>query len=83
MKITLHIWRQKNADAPGRMVRYELDDVSPEMSFLEMLDVLNEELMTKGYPIVIFDPHGDYSGLHVARLKAGVKIFVDCAVKDG
>jgi succinate dehydrogenase / fumarate reductase iron-sulfur subunit len=55
MKITLHIWRQKNAHAPGRMVRYELNDVSPEMSFLEMLDVLNEELMTKGEDPVAFD----------------------------
>ena len=43
MNLTLHVWRQKNATEKGRMVRYEVPDVNPEMSFLEMLDVLNEE----------------------------------------
>jgi len=55
MKLTLHIWRQKNASEPGRMARYELNDVSPEMSFLEMIDVLNEELTMKGEEPVAFD----------------------------
>ena len=55
MRITLHIWRQRNASDKGRMVRYELPDVSEHMSFLEMLDVLNEDLITKGEDPVAFD----------------------------
>jgi succinate dehydrogenase / fumarate reductase iron-sulfur subunit len=55
MRITLHIWRQRNASDKGRMVRYELPDVSEHMSFLEMLDVLNEDLITKGDDPVAFD----------------------------
>jgi succinate dehydrogenase / fumarate reductase iron-sulfur subunit len=55
MNLTLHIWRQRNASEKGRMVRYELPDVNPEMSFLEMLDVLNESLITKGEEPVAFD----------------------------
>jgi len=55
MRITLHIWRQRNASEKGRLVRYELPDVSEHMSFLEMLDVLNEELITKGEEPVAFD----------------------------
>lgn len=47
MHFTLKIWRQKNGDAAGGFVRYEVNEVSPEMSFLEMLDVLNEELTRK------------------------------------
>jgi len=55
MRIILHIWRQKSADAPGKMVRYEVPDVSEHMSFLEMLDVLNENLIEKGEEPVTFD----------------------------
>jgi succinate dehydrogenase / fumarate reductase, iron-sulfur subunit len=55
MRITLHIWRQPNAAAPGKMVRYEVPDVNHEMSFLEMLDVLNESLIAKGEEPVAFD----------------------------
>ncbi len=55
MRLTLHIWRQKNASGPGRMARYEMANANPDMSFLEMLDVLNEELMTKGEEPVAFD----------------------------
>ena len=55
MKLTLHIWRQKNTTDKGRMVRYEVPDVKPEMSFLEMLDVLNEHLIDKGEDPVAFD----------------------------
>lgn len=47
MKIKLKIWRQKNAKAKGKFVTYILDDVSPEMSFLEMLDALNTKLITE------------------------------------
>jgi len=55
VNLTLHIWRQKNANDPGRMVRYEAKNVSADMSFLEMLDVLNEELTLKGEDPVAFD----------------------------
>ena len=55
MTFTLEIWRQRNADAPGRMVAYEATRVSPDMSFLEMLDLLNEELMRKGEEPFAFD----------------------------
>ncbi len=48
MKLTLNVWRQKNADDAGRFVTYEAPDVSPDMSFLEMLDVVNEELINEG-----------------------------------
>jgi succinate dehydrogenase / fumarate reductase iron-sulfur subunit len=48
VNLTLHIWRQKNASDPGRMVHYEAKNVNADMSFLEMLDVLNEELTLKG-----------------------------------
>ncbi len=55
MRIKLHIWRQENAAAEGGMHAYQLDDVSPDMSFLEMLDVLNEHLNAKGEEPVAFD----------------------------
>ncbi len=55
MKLNLKIWRQKDAKTPGKFVDYALDHVSPEMSFLEMLDVLNEELVKKGEEPVAFD----------------------------
>ncbi len=55
MKLVLHIWRQKNGQAPGKMVRYELNNVSEHMSFLEMLDVLNEELTLNGEDPVAFE----------------------------
>jgi succinate dehydrogenase / fumarate reductase iron-sulfur subunit len=55
MKVTLHVWRQKNAQAKGRFVTYEARDVSPEMSFLEMLDVVNEGLILKGEDPIAFD----------------------------
>ena len=55
MKLTLKIWRQANAEAPGKMVTYPIDAVSPDMSFLEMMDVLNEQLIQKGEDPVAFD----------------------------
>ena len=55
MNLTLHIWRQQNAKTEGRLVRYEVKDVSPDMSFLEMLDILNEELIQKGGDPIAFD----------------------------
>ena len=55
MKITLNVWRQNGAADKGRRVAYTLQDVSEHMSFLEMLDVLNEELFAKGEEPVAFD----------------------------
>lgn len=55
MNLTLFIWRQKNSKDKGGMVKYEARNVSPEMSFLEMLDVLNEELEAKGEDPIAFD----------------------------
>ncbi|MHC4341645.1 MAG: succinate dehydrogenase/fumarate reductase iron-sulfur subunit [Planctomycetota bacterium] len=55
MDLTLHIWRQKDTRSQGRMVTYPLKDVSEHMSFLEMLDVLNEQLLEKGEEPVAFD----------------------------
>jgi succinate dehydrogenase / fumarate reductase iron-sulfur subunit len=55
VKITLKVWRQANKDAKGSMKTYRLDDVSEDMSFLEMLDMLNEDLTTKGGEPVAFD----------------------------
>ena len=55
MKLTLKIWRQPGASSKGRMHTYQLDDVSPDMSFLEMLDVLNEQLNAEGEEPIAFD----------------------------
>ncbi|RAY14441.1 succinate dehydrogenase/fumarate reductase iron-sulfur subunit [Actinomadura craniellae] len=55
MKLTLRVWRQKGPEDKGRMVTYEVDDLSPDMSFLEMLDVLNERLALKGEEPIAFD----------------------------
>ena len=55
MNLTLHVWRQKSPSDAGRMVRYDAKNVNPEMSFLEMLDVLNEDLLAKGEDPIAFD----------------------------
>jgi succinate dehydrogenase / fumarate reductase iron-sulfur subunit len=55
MKLTLQIWRQKNAKAAGKIVEYPIDGIEEDMSFLEMLDVLNEKLINKGDEPVSFD----------------------------
>jgi len=55
MKVYLKIWRQKSAGVKGRFMDYVLDDASPEMSFLEMLDALNKKLIEKGEEPVAFE----------------------------
>jgi succinate dehydrogenase / fumarate reductase iron-sulfur subunit len=55
MKLKLNVWRQPGPGAPGRLVSYEATDVSPHMSFLEMLDVLNERLFAGGEEPIAFD----------------------------
>ena len=55
MRLTLRIWRQAGSRAPGRFETYEMDNVSPDMSFLEMLDVLNERLIVENQAPIAFD----------------------------
>jgi len=55
MNLTLKIWRQKNANAKGQIETYQLSDVSPDSSFLEMLDMLNDKLINEGKSPVAFD----------------------------
>ena len=55
MKLTLKVWRQKNPQDKGGLQTYQLDNVSEHMSFLEMMDVLNEQLITEGKEPVAFD----------------------------
>lgn len=55
MDLKLKIWRQKKSDSSGEMVNYNISNVSPDMSFLEMIDVLNNELILKGEDPIAFD----------------------------
>ncbi len=55
MKLTLKIWRQKNTQDKGRMVTYPIEGIDGDMSFLEMLDVLNNDLISRGEEPVVFD----------------------------
>jgi succinate dehydrogenase / fumarate reductase iron-sulfur subunit len=55
MNLTLRVWRQKQANAPGRFVTYEARNISAAMSFLEMLDVVNEELILRGEDPIAFE----------------------------
>jgi succinate dehydrogenase / fumarate reductase iron-sulfur subunit len=55
MNFTLHVWRQKSRDAEGRFVTYQARDISPDASFLEMLDVVNAGLIRKGEDPIAFD----------------------------
>jgi succinate dehydrogenase / fumarate reductase iron-sulfur subunit len=55
VRLTLHVWRQKDRKDGGRFVKYDMPNVSEHMSFLEMLDVLNETLQSKGEEAIAFD----------------------------
>jgi succinate dehydrogenase / fumarate reductase iron-sulfur subunit len=55
MNLTLKVWRQQDANTRGQFVNYQVQNVTPDMSFLEMLDVLNEDLSSKGEPPVAFE----------------------------
>jgi succinate dehydrogenase iron-sulfur subunit len=55
LNLHLKVWRQKDSNSEGKLVDYELKDISTDMSFLEMMDVLNEELIKKGDDPVAFD----------------------------
>ena len=65
MKLTLKIWRQKNAKTKGSFVDYKMDNVSPEMSFLEMLDALNKKLVERiRIPLLSITTAGKVSAGH-------------------
>ncbi|MDG1659491.1 MAG: 2Fe-2S iron-sulfur cluster-binding protein, partial [Crocinitomicaceae bacterium] len=55
MKLTLKVWRQKSANDKGKIETYPIDNISEHMSFLEMMDVLNEQLIAEGKVPVSFD----------------------------
>ena len=55
MRLTLEVWRQERTGAPGSLQTYEVDDISPDESFLEMLDIVNERLEQKGERPITFD----------------------------
>ena len=55
MNLTLKVWRQANAETKGKMETYTMQEISPDMSFLEMMDVLNEQLMDQSIDPVAFD----------------------------
>jgi succinate dehydrogenase / fumarate reductase, iron-sulfur subunit len=55
MRLVLQVWRQKNAASGGRMVRYETRDANPDMSMVELLDVINEDLIRKGEEPIAFE----------------------------
>ena len=55
MKLTLKIWRQKNAESKGKLESFELDGLNEDMAFLELLDLLNEKLSVEGKPAIEFD----------------------------
>jgi len=55
MRLKLKIWRQKNSEDSGKMVSYNIENISPDMSFLEMMDVLNEQLTSDGIDPVAYD----------------------------
>ncbi|MEI6488594.1 MAG: succinate dehydrogenase/fumarate reductase iron-sulfur subunit [Bacteroidota bacterium] len=55
MNLTLKIWRQNSGKEPGQLVTYPVKDISPDMSFLEMFDVLNEQLVSKNENPIVFD----------------------------
>ena len=64
MNLKLRIWRQKNADDRGGMVSYQVEEISPDMSFLEMLDTLNEKLTVEGEDPVLHKEALDFEYVH-------------------
>ena len=55
MKVTLKVWRQKNSESKGRFEKYTVDNISPDSSFLEMFDILNEQLVAQDKEPIVFD----------------------------
>ena len=55
MKLTLKVWRQADAKSDGKLVEYQIDNITEDASFLEMLDILNEEILAQGGEPIAFD----------------------------
>lgn len=93
MNLTLKIWRQDNATAPGRFETYKVSDISTDMSFLEMLDVLNEQLQADGVEPIAFDSDCregicGMCGLMISGMAHGPEVTTTCQLhmrsfKDG
>ena len=67
MNLTLKVWQQPNSETKGKIETYKIKDVSPDMSFLEMMDVLNEQLMSK-----------KWIQLHLTMIVG--RVFVECVL---
>ncbi|CCH76029.1 Succinate dehydrogenase iron-sulfur subunit (sdhB) ''Or fumarate reductase iron-sulfur subunit (frdB)'' [Nostocoides japonicum T1-X7] len=83
MRLTLKIWRQAGPDVAGDFVTYQVDDVSGDMSFLEMLDVLNEQLNSEGKEPIAFDSDCregicGMCGLMISGLAHGPEVTTTC-----
>ena len=74
MNLTLKIWRQKNAKEAGKMVDYKINNISPDMSFLEMLDVLNNELIEKARMRCCGDTNRSLAGTPAPNVPAPMRI---------
>ena len=79
MNLNLKIWRQKNPKHKGKMVDYKISNVSPDMSFLEMLDVLNNKLINSGETPVAHGPGRSITTcqLHMREFKDGETIYIE------
>ncbi len=78
MNFTLHIWRQENARTKGHFETYKIDNISPECSFLEMLDILNERLITGSLPTSNLKPHTSNLLPHTSPISHPVCFDNDC-----
>ena len=67
MNLKLNVWRQKNANDTGSFETFQAEDVSPDMSFLEMLDVVNEKIVREGGVPIAFD-HDCREGFHTRNM---------------
>src|SRR5437660_415937 len=73
MNFLLRIWRQKNRQTPGKLVDYQVRDISPNTSFLEMLDILNEQLLDRGEEPIAFDFRESLAPCIVAAAPSGTR----------
>ena len=83
MKLTLKIWRQQGPNTPGKFEDYSVDGISPDMSFLEMLDILNIRLVREGQPAIEFD-HDCREGIcgSAEALDSGTNVRMDRAISS-
>ena len=78
MNLTLKVWRQKSAGHPGEFVTYPAHDVTPDMSFLEMLDVVNEHLTEQGQEPIAFDS----ASVRTSRRRPGARPNLGCTPRS-